>query len=210
MANVPAEASGGSAACGYNHSIDMPKGANCSLYHIGTGDITGGWGTNTVYTTGGGSYLGTPPMEANQTGFPAGPWELFGMTQSEFYTWVGPAKSSIPASPMTGPIYLDNNATKQDKSGTYSFIGGVGGSGFVYVDGSLKLLSGAWWTGLIYTEGNVELAAGSFTKGGVVCNGTTLARTSGSGTLVYSEAALKLIVGGTSSSFMTLSWRELD
>ena len=60
MANTTLEASGGSGVCGLNHSPLMPAGAVHTLWHTGTGDVTGGWSTGTTTTSGGGVFTGVP------------------------------------------------------------------------------------------------------------------------------------------------------
>jgi Tfp pilus assembly protein PilX len=212
MANTALEASGGSGICGLNHSPLMPPGADHTLYHTGTGDVTGGWSTSSATTTGGGSFTGNPASQAYQTGFPVTPWAMLGMTQADFLAWVGPPHSTIPASPMAGPLYLDNDGIPGNNSASFSFNGGCQGIGFLYVDGSLTMLAGSSWIGVIYTQGNATNAASSFLLGSMLCNGTTLARTSGSGTVNYCSAAIKAITWPSPSGagkMSVIAWKEV-
>jgi len=210
MANCPMIATGGSAVNGYDHDIGMPAGGSEASYRVGSGDAIGGWSSTTVSTSGGGSYEGAPPTAEDQTGFPAGPWILFGMSPSAYWAWLGTPHASIPPSPMSDVTYLDDDGVQQNKSGSYSFTGSHEGGGFLYVDGDLTLLAGSRWTGLIYVEGDCTVAAGAFVLGAVVVNGRTLARTSGSGTLCYCSEALRNIVPPSSAGGkpVVIAWQE--
>jgi len=52
------------------------------------------------------------------------------MTQAAFWSWVGSARSAVPAD-INGIYYLDNNSTTQDQSSAFALNGGTG-SGFMY------------------------------------------------------------------------------
>ena len=105
-ANMDISFVGNAVVCGYNHMYSTPvgQGANgrgaapdCAPYETGAGNMPSSWTTMTSNPGGGGSQTFSPVIPANQTnqvGFYAGPWEALGMTQAEFFSWIGPSRTS--------------------------------------------------------------------------------------------------------------------
>ena len=223
VSGVPVTLSGNSVICGYNHSADAPvntgaKGRtgaggcdeDSTLQHweLGTGDLAGVWCASTISGIGNGLQYGVPALSDNQTGFYAGPWEVLGISQAEFFEWVGPPQANAPASPR-GIVYLDNNSTSQDQSGAWSYQG-TEGDGFLYVDGDLSLNSNFSYVGLIYIEGDLKINGNAWVLGGIVCRGRTLIKLAkGDFTGLYSYDAIVRSAARYSDRFINLSWREL-
>ncbi|TMQ56476.1 MAG: hypothetical protein E6K75_08520 [Candidatus Eisenbacteria bacterium] len=128
---VDVKFTGNAFSCGYNHRIDTPYdtgvngragvgGCNESPQHweVGTGDMTGIWSGGAINTGGAANRDGTPPEQGGQPGFYAGPWETLGLTQANFYSWIGAAQANVPAN-LDQNIYLDNDGTPQNASGNY-------------------------------------------------------------------------------------------
>ena len=215
---VDVKFTGNAFSCGYNHRIDTPYdtgvngragvgGCNESPQHweVGTGDMTGIWSGGAINTGGAANRDGTPPEQGGQPGFYAGPWETLGLTQANFYSWIGAAQANVPAN-LDQNIYLDNDGTPQNASGNYKI--GTAGSGLLYVDGDLTMNAGFTWRGLIYVEGDVKLNGSSWILGALVVKGKTKTQFNGGATILYSEDAIAQYIT-RNGSYATLSWREI-
>lgn len=223
-ANVPVKFTGNAVVCGYNHAADTPTGTGkngragiggcnedpgAQQWEIASGDKTGIWTTKAINNGGGAQSFGTPGQQPNQAvaGFYSGPWNALGMSQAEFYPWVGTRQSTAPVNP-NGILYLDNNSVTQDQSGSYAFNGGTG-SGFLYVDGSLTLNSTFNYRGFIYVEGNLKLNGQAWILGGLVVRGKTELKNNGGATVLYSYDGIQQSIARYTGRFITLSWREM-
>jgi hypothetical protein len=205
--------SGNAQVCGYNHRADTPDqtggvnpGGPCTGYETGIGDLYGSWSTSTI-TYGGSSTQGGFPIKnaENQTGFYAGPWEAMGLSQAEFYSWVGSPLVAMPNNP-TGIIYLDNNSIAQDATGAWS-VGGDG-EGLLYVDGDLSMNSNFIYHGIIYVEGDLKINGNCWILGAVIVKGKSRIA-NGSMVVLYSSDAISTTLAKFGGQFTTLSWREV-
>jgi Tfp pilus assembly protein PilX len=209
---------GNAVACGYNHSADTPWPAGvdghnsgpkpCNAYVIGGGDLNSSWSTGPITGNGAANTFSpySPKDMQNMTGFYQGPWEAVGLPQSEFWSWVGAPYATEPASPV-GIIYLDNNGTHQDKSGSFAYHGATG-EGLLYVDGDLTLNAGFVYTGLIYVEGDLLQNGQAWVLGALIVNGHTNIKVNGGATIIYSSDAIKRVLAKYGGEFVTLSWHE--
>jgi Tfp pilus assembly protein PilX len=211
VAHVGIEFSGNSDICGKNHRIDTPVGtriAACDNYLAGSGDMPGAWSEGTITTGGSSQQAGNPPRIDHQTGFYTGPWDVFNMSQAEFYGWLGAPTSTEP-DPPKGILYLDNNMVTQDQSGSFQYHGGDG-EGLLYVDGDLTLNGIFNFKGLIYVEGDLKINGTLWILGGLVVKGiTTVKIANGDCTVLYSEDAITQYVTKYGGQFINLAWREL-
>jgi Tfp pilus assembly protein PilX len=213
QANKGIDFKGNIDVCGYNHSITCPYGAKlwaeCSPYHTGSGNLPASWSTNTITKTGSSDPRGFPDWRSeNNVGFFSGPWDALGMSQAEFYSWVGASIPSEP-NPPDGLIYLDNNSVTQDKTGSWAFTGGTG-EGLLYVDGDLTVNGNFQFKGLIYVEGDIKINGTFWVLGAIVCDGKArLDLANGNATLLYSSEAIMQALSKAGGSFVTLSWRRL-
>jgi Tfp pilus assembly protein PilX len=203
--------SGNSDVCGYNHSIDTPAGTKgwgpCSPYHVGAGNLAGGWSTKDITSAGSSTQYGSPALLPNQANFYAGPWDVLGMSQADFYLWVGTPFPSEP-NPPRGIVYLDNNQTGQDASGSFAYQGGDG-EGLLYVDGDLAINGGFTYRGLIYIEGNLQINGTCWILGGIIVKGkTTIKIANGDCTILYSSDAISQNIAKYGGQMVTLSWIE--
>lgn len=98
---------GNAVVCGHNHTMSAPAGTGdngrlnsppCVPYETNSGDLPATWSTGSI-TNGGAAYQSGWPVDnlPDQTGFYAGPWEMLGMTQSDFASFMGSPQTS-PAS----------------------------------------------------------------------------------------------------------------
>ena len=203
---------GNSHTCGYNHRVDTPSYTRdrppCDAWEIGTAHLPGGWSEGSITNSGSALQYGSPSATVdNQTGFYSGPWESLNMTQSEFYSWIGPAQPSEPGTPE-GIFYLDNDGTYQNQSGSFAFHGGDG-EGFLYVDGDLTINGNFTWRGLIYAEGNTMINGNLWVLGGIIVKGqTAIKHATGDASILYSDDAIKQALSKYGGSFENLSWKE--
>jgi len=211
VANVGIDFLGNSDVCGYNHSINTPIGTKgrgpCLGYELGYGDLPGAWSGGAITSSGSATQNGNPPTVGVQTGFYAGPWSVFNMTQSEFYTWVGPPQWP-GADPPVGITYVDNNSIAQDASANMAYHGGDG-EGLLYVDGDMTINGNFNFKGLIYCEGNLQINGTCWILGGLVVKGSTTVKiANGNCTILYSKDAIEQTISQYGGQFVNISWRE--
>lgn len=221
-ADIPIDFIGNAAICGFNHSADTPyndgdKGRtltvpspdphHCLDNETGLGgDLPGAWSTGAVTGGGAAAATGNPSGFAQgQVGFYAGPWETFGMSQAEYWSWIG-APSTTPPD-WNGIRYYDNNSTTQDKSANLA-LHSVDGEGFLYVDGDLNVNAGFHYKGLIYVEGDFNINGAAWILGGVIVKGRSSIKANGGMTILYSSDAISQSLAKYGGQFVTLSWRE--
>ncbi len=220
-AKVGIDFSGNAQVCGYNHRIDTPSYTNgvhgppgpvgpCVAWETNSGDLPGSWSESNVTSSGSASEQGTPLQNSDMhgTGFYAGPWDALGLSQAEFFAWIGPPLAVAPVSP-NGIFYLDNNTTHQDQSGTFAYSGG-NGEGFLYVDGDMTINGNFTFRGLIYIEGDLKVNGNSWILGGLIVKGKSRVKLSnGSFVVLYSRDAVEQNISKYGQQFMTLAWREI-
>ncbi len=223
QAGLDVKFTGNAVACGYNHRADTPVGtgsngrngnpgdcnenlfANPPQWEWPSGSLAGIWSTGAPGGSGASNAFGTPAKSENNPTFFAGPWEALGMTQAEFYAWVGSPVAALPGN-MNGIIYLDNNAVKQDATGAWS---PSSGTGLIYADGDLTLNAGFTWRGLIYCEGNIKVNGNAWILGAVVCKGKSSIKFNGGATVLYSYDAIQNYISKFGGRIVNYSWREL-
>ncbi len=208
---------GGVSICGYQHAASTTFGdgalgrvgdPSCVHHEVGTGDLPGIW-TGGAVANNGGQVAGIPSASVEgQGGFYDGPWELIGISQSDFTSLLGTHTAS-PAS-FDGVVWLDDNSTIADAGQSHD-IAGLSGEGLLYVDGDLRLTGEVAYRGLIFVEGDFTSDATGTVIGAVVVRG----RSGGSCTItngpsmVYSRDAVNAAIAKATKEFVTLSWREL-
>lgn len=213
---------GNAIVCGFSHLAAAPSGtgsvgrtgsggcnedpaATPPKWEWSTGAATGIWSAGTVNYSGSAQAFGTPASSDNSSPFPAGPWTVLGMTQSQFYAWAGSPTNSMPGTP-SGITYLDNDGTKQNAAGSWSINDGTG---FLYADGDLTVQKN--WRGLIYVEGDLKMNSTGWVLGAIVCKGAGTIKVNGGATILYSPDAIQQYVSGTASAGgkpTVLSWKE--
>ncbi len=213
---------GNAIACGYNHRADTPAGTGASgrlgaggcaenelvtppLWEWPSGQLAGLWSTGAANLGGASNSNGSPAFSNNNPTFFSGPWDALGMSQAEFYNWVGNPVATPPLN-MNGIIYLDNNSIKQDASGSWSLNSGTG---LVYADGDLTLNNNFTWRGLIYCEGDLKLNGSAWILGSVVVKGKSQVTYNGGATILSSMDAIQNYVTKYGGRFTNLSGREL-
>src|SRR6185369_3908854 len=103
--------------------------------------------------------IGSPNILSKQTGFYTGPWDALGMTQSQFYNWVGPPQGDFKGkTPLpSGIVYLSQPGEKTGL-GKHKFkFDGGSGDGLLYVNGDLEIQGDFTFRGLIYVEGQIKI-----------------------------------------------------
>ena len=193
--------------CGYNHSVSMPSREEDHVpYHLGYGDMPGTWCTDDVQNWGAATSEGVPDLLEFQTGpftgdegFYDGPWDVFSMTEAEFYDWVGTPLLSVPWPPI-GLVYVDGDATLSNWEG----------EGFLYVSGDLTVNGTFCYRGLVYIGGDLRLQGESWILGGLVVRGNTVVDlTVGNPAVFYSAEAIARALSNSTGDFVRLSWREV-
>ena len=213
---------GNATACGYNHRSDTPAGTGnngragfggCNenpankWWELPGDEMAGLWSNGNVNASGGASAEGVPPtLDTQATPFYAGPWDALGMTQAQFWAWVGAPQANLPANTDQN-IYLDNDGTTQNASGNWTLH--QTGSGLLYVDGDLTLNAGFTWRGLIYVEGELsKLNGNAWVLGAVIVKGKVESKFNGGATVLWSRDAVLQNVG-RGGSMTVISWREV-
>ena len=178
-------------------------GASPPKWEIGSNTVPGIWSGGDASPTGAANAFGAPAISNYNSPFYAGPWEPLGMTQAQFWSWVGSPFATLPGSP-NGTYYLDNDATKQNGSGAWSL---TAGSGFIYADGDLTLQDN--WRGLIYIEGDMKLNGNAWVLGAVICKGINNVDFNGGATILYSyDAIVQSLKNVNWRKPAVLSWKE--
>jgi len=208
--NVGIDFSGTSWVCGANHSIDTPAGSDtkamCAPWELDPG-LSGAWSCNAITTSGASLQDGNPAISQNQVGFYNGPWECLGLSQQEFFTWVG-APYAAELNPPRGLVYHDNDGLTQNMSGSWHYNGG-NGEGLLYCDGDLQINGNFNYVGLIYVEGNLDINGTAWILGGIIVRGvTTVKIANGNFTTLYSADAIQQKIAKYGGTMMKLSWRE--
>lgn len=207
VANVGVDLKGTIDVCGKNHSSSMPTGStDHPTYETGVGDLAGVWSTGAVTEHGTPDVDGSPDIAQNQVGpysgpngFYAGPWDVFGMSQAEFFSWVGPPAATQPE-PPDGLVYIDDDAAYHGGDGT----------GLLYVTGDLTINGTFTYRGLIYVEGDLQINGGAWVLGGIICEGTTTIKlANGTADVYYSSDMISEALSQASGNFTRLSWREI-
>jgi type IV pilus assembly protein PilX len=222
-ANVVIGSLGGAVICGYDHSFtttqinDGDKGRVGALPHYCQGDETGivannrpgVWCGSPLTSGGNAGIFGTPDTLGNQgnNNFYTGPWDVFGISQADFWSLVGPPIDPTAVTSYNGILYVDNDAVTQNASCTLG-PNGVNGEGLLYVDGDLSLNSNFSYKGLIYVEGDIKVNGNAWILGGIVCRGRTSIKLNGNMTVLYSGDAITQELQKYGGQFVTLSWRE--
>ena len=220
VAHVGIQFKGNIQVCGHNHRADTPsqKGPpQCDAYwetSVHSTCMPGAWSEDSTTTQGSPTIQGEPAAQANhQTGFYSGPWDALGLTQSDFWFWVG-APTAIAPNPPKGIIYLDNDGIKQNgylnsNSASWSFNGGDG-EGLLYVDGDLNLNGSFTYRGMIYVEGDLRMNGNCWILGGLVVRGkTTVKIANGSAIILYSAEAMQQKITKYGGNIRTIAWKEL-
>ena len=218
--NVDVKFTGNAFACGYNHRADTPFGTGnngraglggCNenpgnqWWETPSNETSGIWSGSGINSGGASSREGIPPELSGQPGFYNGPWDALGMTQAQFWAFIGPPQAAMPGNPNQN-IYLDNNGTTQDQSGDFHIT--TVGSGLLYVDGDLTMNAGFAWRGLIYVEGDVKLNGQSWVLGGLIVKGKAQTKFNGGATILFSRDAIIQNIG-KGSSMNVIAWREV-
>ncbi|TMQ66961.1 MAG: hypothetical protein E6K78_05860 [Candidatus Eisenbacteria bacterium] len=215
VANRGIDFSGNSAVCGYNHRFDTPDGTSgrpgdgtgCQAWETGSGDLAGAWSSGGITNGGSSEQSGVPPTTENQVGFYRGPWEAVGMTEAEFFAWVGTPTNAVP-NPANGIYYLDNDGIAQNKSGSYH-LDSITGEGLLYVDGDVTINAGFSFRGLIYIEGDLKINGNAWILGGLIVEGRGPVKfANGGATVLYSSDAITQALTKNGGKYVTLSWRE--
>jgi Tfp pilus assembly protein PilX len=219
VAQVGIQFKGNINVCGHNHRADTPpqfKPPQCDGYWDATVHSTcmpGAWSEDTTTTQGSPNIVGEPTNTKNyQTGFYTGPWDALGMTQQDFWFWVGGA-TATPPNPPKGVLYLDNDGIKQNgalatNSASWTFNGGDG-EGLLYVDGDLNLNGSFTYRGMIYCEGDLTINGNAWILGGLIVHGKTSVKiANGSAIILYSGEAMQQTITKYGGNIRTIAWKE--
>jgi hypothetical protein len=223
-ANVYIEDLGNAVICGYDHNTNTPINDGNKGRGVMPGDIDhcidnetgivandrpGVWCGAPITAGGASKTYGSPDTLGGQgqQNFYAGPWDCFGMTQADFWSFVGMPKNPASISDWNGILYVDDNTTTQDGSCDLG-PNGVDAEGLLYVDGDLHLNSNFSYKGLVYVEGDITVNGNAWILGAIVARGKTKIKVNGNMTVLYSGETITQQITKYGSQFVTLSWRE--
>jgi len=219
-ANVAIQFKGNINVCGHDHLAATPVGLAppaCDGFPNGGwwaptahgSCLPGAWTTSGITQTGSSTVQGEPTAtKTMQTGFYSGPWDAMGMSQNDFWTWVGAPTNTPPGTP-SGIYYLDNDNIRQNHSGSWTFNGGTG-EGLLYADGDVQINGNFNFRGLIYAEGDVKINGDAWILGGLIVKGNTVVKiANGSATILYSSEAIQQKISKFGGQLRTIAWREL-
>ncbi|MBI5837907.1 MAG: hypothetical protein HZB25_11745 [Candidatus Eisenbacteria bacterium] len=219
MADVGIQFNGNISVCGHDHSAATPTGTRTPDCNVGPGAwlgasahgscVYGGWSSGEITKQGSSDIHGEPTdTTSHRTGFFNGPWEPVGLSQADFWAWMG-APFPSPPDPPNGILYLDDDGIKQNQSGHFAYHGGDG-EGFLYVDGDLQINGNFTYRGLIYVEGDLSINGTCWILGALVVKGkTTIHLATGDATVLYSGEAIEQALERYSRRFTRISWRVL-
>ena len=222
VAQVAIQFKGNIKICGHDHRADTPVWTEppvCNLPYGGggwlgpdahTSCMPGGWSEQEITQQGSPAVYGEPAPEDenNGTGFYSGPWDVLGLGQTEFWSWVGAAQTAVPGGTPNGIYYLDDDGTAQNGSGNWNFNGGDG-EGFLYCDGDLRINGNFTYRGLIYCEGDLDINGNCWILGAIVVKGKTVVKiANGSAVVLYSGEAIQQFISKYGGNLRMLSWRE--
>ena len=142
-----------------------------------------------------------------QVGFYGGPWEMLGMSQTDFQSFMGAPTTNPPS--LNGIVYMDNDGIMGNQSSGGSFQG-TSGEGMLYVDGDLTLNAGFTYTGMVYVEGDLKLNGQAWILGALVVRGKTTIKVNGGATVLYSSDAITQKLGQYGGQYTTLLAGEVD
>ncbi len=207
-ANVIVNLTGSAYVCGHNHSASTPTSypdAAPYPYHTGTGDLAGVWSTDAITIGGSANPQGSPDTASYRTGpytgpngFYSGPWDVFGMTQSDFFSWIGPPVS--PPNPPLGLVFINGDVSYQGGDGT----------GLLYVKGDMTVNGNFTYRGLIYVEGDLKINGTTWILGGMIVQGSTEIKiANGTCDVLYSSEMIEQAISSAGGQFVRLSWREI-
>ena len=208
--------------CGYNHYSNTPdwtaitkgrdgKPGSCNEdlskqhWETGSGNLPGIWTTGAAQGTSNGGQWGSPTgVQQNQpgAGMYAGPWDVVGMTQAQFYAWIGAGSTNKNITQLNGVNYI------QCPSG--AIINGGDGDGFLFVDSNVLQIKGqVTFTGMIYCTGKIIIDGKLWVLGGLVAQDELKFHNGNSQCAVlYSSDAINNGISKYKGAYVTLSWRE--
>lgn len=207
---------GGIAICGFLHSSALANGEGasgrlsspaCTPQEVGRDDVPAVW-VGRALTNNGATLAGLPSAsEENQAGFFAGPWEVLGISSTEFRALLTAPEAQPPD--FNHVVWMDNDNSVGNASGTFT-INNLEGEGLLYVDGDLTLTGSVASRGLLYVEGNLVTSSPGSLVGGVVVHGRTGGQTTlqDGPAILYSVDAIHEAVARATGEIVTLSWRE--
>lgn len=205
---------------GYDYKLNTPTGTGQdgvrhNEWETGVGvDGPAGYARKDVTYSGSSVLTGSPAEQEKMPQAYAGPWEVLGMTQNEFYTWIGDPNWDKKQGNPRGITYLDLPGGKpQDAKGKFEMKGGFNGDGLLYVNGSLNIKGDFSFRGLIYCEGELKVEGAAWVLGSVVAKKVTLKQKKSATTpltVLKSNEAVAFNINKYGGFFSTLAWRELD
>lgn len=209
--------------CGYDHGFDTPTWTDCpqgrngesgacdddlangkwELGTAGAGDLPGAWSEGVITNTKKGEQYGSPVAAlANEPGFYKGAWQVFGMTQGDFYNRMGV--------PVKNPPYLKGHIDGPRFYQGDVVVRGGSGSGFLYCEGNLTIDGDFTYRGLLYCTGRFIANGKLWVLGGVVAGEQVfLKNENGWGAVLYSHDAISRGVSQNLAKVVTVSWREM-
>lgn len=206
-------------AIGYDYKLATPtgtsnNGARTPAWETGLSNVAAGYAMKEVKVEGNSIISGNPAKQEKMPQPYAGPWEVLGMTQTEFYSWIGEPNWDKKQGVPRGITYLDKPGGKlQTDKDKFEMKGGFNGDGLLYVNGKLEVKGDFTFRGLIYCEGEFRVHGSAWILGSVVARKVHLHPKKSAVlplTVLKSTEAVSQNINKYGGFFTTLAWREVD
>lgn len=202
--------------CGYNHRADTPewtgRDGRTGQSHACNEDESGGqWEQGPavehrfgVWASGSFDDGGSPPTGDpqawldSQNGFYTGCWQVLDVSESEFYSMLGPPQHARKPKVLQGITYYKGATTLEH----------CDGEGLLYVDGDLHVGKEFTYRGLVYATGRIVVDGPCWVLGAMTAGGSVTANSGNRCIVLYSREAIESAVSRYATRFVRLSWRE--
>lgn len=208
----------GSAAslCGHNHREDTPTwtglGRRLALPKSCNEDLEAGmweegptieqrfgvWSAGVVEASSPGPSGEPQPFVEHQPAFYAGCWQALNMSETEFFSMIGPPSRNRTPKTLRGLTHYQGTTT----------LARCEGDGLLYVEGDLHIGKDFTYRGLVYATGRVFIDGSSWVLGAVVAGAGFTAAGGDRCAVLYSRDTIENAVSRYASRFVRLSWRE--
>ena len=202
--------------CGYDHRPETPdwtgldgrtgeprscnEDPSTSKWEHGPAveDRYGVWAAGAVNPREGGQYGEPQAVAENQPQFYSGCWQALGISESEFFSMLGPASRNTKARTLQGLTHF---------RGT-TWLDRCDGEGLLYVEGDLHLGQEFTFRGLVYATGRIVVDGPCWVLGAMAAGGDFTSSGQGRCAVLYSRETIENAVSRYAARFVRLSWRE--
>jgi hypothetical protein len=210
------DVTGNMAGCGHNHDINTPQGTKdpqCQNWELclnrsldaSSGCLTGIMTTGDAVASGGSTYLAGFPTVTDTSS--TNPFynieEYLGISAAEWNA----IQNHPDATTEAEAAVMSSGIAVIDLGATANF-NALNSTGLIYVNGDARFGGNSIFRGMIYVEGNCTVVGTIWMVGAIIVRGTTnTAFSAGNSTILYSEEAVRVYVGG-SMPVREIAWKE--